>query len=461
MSTIFVFIALILLVMTPDRLGYFDANLNIVYAAIYLISVFIFLVNHRRYSKNWLRFDVVFLIGYTIVHLQIPTLASFGIEPVNADFIWFNKRVVNYATWLSVTAIVLWMLGYSSYKIRNSNCKPIICKEPSYYIFDRILVFLLLTFMVTVGPSIYAGVYDGNESWGSGAIYIFLILISLIKLRIIYFFKKYKCDAALTDVVKSLIKNKLFAIVLLIFVLIFLWIGDRGPILEVAFVFAGAYAIFIKPMSFKSLVIYMLIGAFIFSILGLGRSKDASSFANENIIERGYVALNESEDFIFTNELASSNRILYIALDQVPEKYFYLCGLTYVLNVWSVIPLVPGLALDVLDIPRMYRGTSDFFTIITLGDNTTWGVGGEVIADIYINFGVYGVLVLMFIFGRLSSKAFDSALSHKTAYIIIYLCLLAEAISINRGMLLEPLKPIVYMLVLHYCFVALKNKKLG
>src|SRR5690625_4744757 len=102
-----------LLVFSPSRYEEMDHLYILSLSIVFIILVVNFLRSHRRYTSNWLRFDVMFLIGYGIVHFQIPFLASIGIEPSRPSFIWINKEVINFATWMSLVSIILWMYGYS------------------------------------------------------------------------------------------------------------------------------------------------------------------------------------------------------------------------------------------------------------------------------------------------------------------------------------------------------------
>src|SRR5690625_7513492 len=91
-----------LLVFSPSRYEEMDHLYILSLSIVFIILVVNFLRSHRRCTSNWLRFDVMFLIGYEIVHFQIPFLTSIGIEPSRPSFIWINKEVINFATWMSL-----------------------------------------------------------------------------------------------------------------------------------------------------------------------------------------------------------------------------------------------------------------------------------------------------------------------------------------------------------------------
>ena len=104
--------------------------------------------------------------------------------------------------------------------------------------------------------------------------------------------------------------------------------------------------------------------------------------------------------------------------------------------------------------PEFYFSTSRFFTVIRQGKYYESGDGSEIIADIYVNFGVYGVFILMMFFGYFISFVQFNALTlfnHK--YLIIYVFLLISALYINRSSFLDPLKTVIYALLIDYLFI--------
>jgi len=461
-SVFYIIILVLLLFLFPNRFSHFDEQYNFVVSIIYAIALVYYLLQQRKYTSNWLRFDVIFLVGYTIVHFQIPFLASLGIEPERPDFIWINKQVVNFATWMSAVSIVLWMWGYVLYRNKRKRRKvsdkvkqPII--KISYYKYDIILLLSFIAFLGLVGSSIFQGVYDGGKSWGTGANYAFLILRVLLYLRVVYFFKDFSKGTHFKIIIQKLLSYKIFIGVLGVYTLLFLMSGDRGPVMQVALIIGGAYALYIRPIPFKRLILFIFLGAFVFTIIRFGRGRDANEFDQGNIFQRGYASFAESEGTNVTDELASSVRIQYRALDVVPDQHPYLYGITFFTVGVGVIPFMGSTVIETFDIPQQYTATSSFFTILGQGQYATYGEGSEVLADIYVNFGLYGTFLIMFLFGMFSGKVFYKAKELEFKFVLISLILLTYALTINRGMLFSPLKDIVYILVINHIVIRLNK----
>tara|TARA_R110000751_G_scaffold306753_1_gene426111 strand:- start:1256 stop:2662 length:1407 start_codon:yes stop_codon:yes gene_type:complete len=456
----YIFLFFILLFLQPEKNEVYSPGFNILMGVMYAFLLTLFLMRQRKGNRNWLRPDVIFLIGFTIVHIQIPFFEAIGIEPYMPEFIWINKNVVNYATWMSVLAICSWIIGYSYFTPRIFGVyeQADFKFRVNFYYYDFLLSILFLTFLFLVGKEFLRGAYD-TGAWGGGASYLYLIIGNMLYLRIVYFFSGLPRKTAHFTVFKEILKNKIFSIVLLTYCVMFTLTGSRGEILNILLVMAAAYALFVKPISMRALVLYVSIGAFVFTILGAGRGKDYNSFSGESIFYRGYEAFSQEDNNKgITSELASSVRIQYRAIDTVPEKHPYLYGSTYVTALTATVPFLTGAYIDLFSVPPQYTSSSRFFTYLGQGAYHTYGEGSEILSDIYINFGSVCVFLFMFLFGALMGLVNTRARKFAFPYILIYVALTMSALYINRSYLLLPLSNIVYLYALHLLFSRRKNR---
>lgn len=413
-----------------------------------LINVMIFWNTSIKITKSWVNYNTLFLLGFLIVHFQIPFLASIDIEPTRPSFIWINKSVVNYAVWLSAVSLLMWILGSLLYynKARKQNVQKVAIYNIDTKKIDVFLTVFFVLFVLLVGQKFLGGSYDGGKNWGVGANYVYLILQVLIILRILYFFINTRhLKLSIKKIVRHIFRNKVFVIILSIYFLIFLFSGDRGPILEILVLFAVAYSLYQGKFSFGIFIAAIVVGGLLLTIIGLGRSNDITK-RDRGLFVQGYEKLiNSDEAFNPTNELASSNRLLFRAIDVVPDKHPYLYGTTFVTEIVGVFPFGANAFLSITQLPEMYKSSSYFFTIIGQGQFYTYGEGSEILGDIYINFGFYGVLLLMFVLGYFIAFITNQALyTYNHNYILIYVILTIGALYINRSNYLDPLKLIFY-----------------
>lgn len=453
---------IILILLTPEKFELFSSESNLSYCLVILINIILFVNIIKNYFNTWIRYDVLFLIGYFIVHFQIPLMESMGIELSKPDYVWINIRVVNYATWLSAFVLLFWMLGFILF-LKKKNKKKIIVKNEFYRFnvikLDYLLTVFLVLFLALVGKDFLKGAYDGTVNWGTGATYIFILLQAILYLRIIYFFVNNKHIKNIRQLIFELLKNKIFVFILVSYLLIFLSTGDRGPIMQVGIIIISAYSIYIKKTSLKTLLLLVFLGSFVFTLIRMGRTSDTDAIQGKNILERGVENFQTNEEsFNPTEELATSVRILYRALDLVPDSHPYLYGTTIFFDVVVVIPFGASSFITLTGVPLMYQSSPNFFTIMGQGDFFTYGEGSEIIADLYINFGIYGAIIIMFFFGYfISSISYRALILKNDTAILIFLILSATAIYINRANFLMPLRDIMYPLVISW-FLIKKNK---
>lgn len=434
----------------------FDKTRIFTLSIIAFVNVILFWSTSIKITKSWINYNTLFLLGFLIVHFQIPFLSSIGIEPESPSFVWINKQVVNYAVWLSTIALLLWILGYLLYLKKNYKFKFKETIRQSYIVDTKKIDFFLLTlfilFIVLVGKEFLTGNYDGGDNWGVGANYAYLLLRVLIHLRILYFFINTRfIKITGSTIIPLLFKNKIFTIVLIIYFLIFLFSGDRGPVMSIILLFAIGFSLYQRKISLSFFLFSVVIGGLFLTLIGLGRSRDISN-RDLGLFEEGYKNLVEKKGgFNPTNELAYSNRILFRALDVVPRQHPYLYGSTFGLEIIGVIPFAGGTFLSLTGLPEMYKSSSYFFTIIGQGKNYTYGEGSEIIGDIYINFGFYGVLILIFALGYFVAFITTRTMtSYNHSFVLIYAILTVGALYINRSHFLDPLKIIIYALVLDH-----------
>lgn len=441
---------LTLTLLIPDKVSQFDSNYQMILVLISLLNALIFFKFNNNFIKSFLRFDVLFIITFFIVHFQIIIINYFGIPPKRGMLIWINLNAVNYATWLSAISLNIWFLGYYMYSskwvLRTKPKKKYLIQ---FQYLDISITLLFLLFIYLVGKSFLSGSYNGVSNWGAGAVYINMILKYLLALRIIYFW--INNDHIFS--INTLNNNKLFFINLLSYAILFLSVGSRSPILYLAIVFLGSYSVFQHHINLKKLIVLLIISSFAFTIIGLGRSQDSSTI-NQNIVEVGYTAYTKNENNTNnTDELASSIRILYRAIDVVPAKHPYLYGVPMTLSIIGIIPFGGSFVLNLVDLPKYYSSTPLFFTYLGQGNNVSYGEGSELIADLYVNLGTTGVIIVMFIFGYIIS-IFTNEVFFKESYKykIVYIVLLFFAIYINRDFLFSILKPIIWILVFDYFY---------
>lgn len=437
-----------LLYFIPDRMESFSGDYLIHLSILTLINVIVFFITIRKYYPSWISYDFFFIIGFLIVHYQVPFLEAIGFHNTQPTKVWINRYVVNYAIWMSSVFLFLWMLGF--YLFMSFRKKIFVTKKalPSVYIvtsklFKQLFIISFIVFYVLVGKEFWSGNHQGSDNWGAGATYAFIFVRTFLYLSIIYMFYNNKIRLRnISDHIIFFRQNKLVLVLTFFYCLGFLLIGDRGPIMQVGLLYLIGYSFFVKHIRFSRILILFVLGSFLLTIIGMGRTRDTST-RQGNIFTSGIEKYNDTEDVNATNELAVQIRILYRALDVVPDKHPYLYGATLGNNIVDVIPM----SATFIPVPKVYQSSTNFFTFLGQGPDPEYGEGSEIIADLYINLGVGLTFVIALGFGYfISFLAYRQQVNPKSFIVIIYFTLVIFALYINRANFLMPLKIIIYLL---------------
>jgi len=448
-------------ILMPDERSPIDYSFLLTISLIGLLNIIVFLKWMKKKLGTWINFHTFFLIGFYIVHIQIPLFAGFGIEPNNPDFIWINTNVVNYGVWLCLVGELSWMIGCKVFYLGKNKKQEAfddkVQKIVKVGLIDNFLFALFSIFILLVGPEFFSGNYDGGQNWGPGATYIFILVRVVLYLRIIYFFSNYQYIKILNPkytIKKYSFSNKLFLTILLIFLILFFMTGDRGPIIDIGILSIMCYSFFVKKISLKSLFFLILSGSLIMTIIGFGRS---AIDQKGNILEKGYKNYLEKENVGVTDELAGSIRIVFKAINEVPNNFDYFMGVTMASDLMTAIPFGSRFFIEATGLPELFLSSTYFFTISSQGVNYTWGEGSEIIGDIYINFGTVGVLLLMFLLGYLITKFSHKAfLKRNMNYLVIFFLLTTASVYLNRSPLFGPVQLLFFGFILDKLF-RLKN----
>lgn len=260
----------------------------------------------------------------------------------------------------------------------------------------------------------------------------------------------------------------LFYINLFAYLLLVMLSGDRGPILTISLTMLAAITIGTqRRIKFATIVFAVLIGATFISILGVVRKMDTNlSFGERMSRALEDDSVNERYQSIVpaTAELSTSVRTLHLALDHVPTHHNYLFGLFQIREILKVIPFASGFFDPLFPEHFRYKHSAFFITWVDKGDNYTVGTGSSINADLYLSFAEVGVVLFLFLLGRLFRWVDLLVFSENGRYINIFsvvlmISIIGSSIYWSRASLLTPIQSmaLTYIFVILYRKVVLKR----
>lgn len=360
--------------------------------------ILFFFRKDNQLSKNKIKHSDLIILGLIVVTFQYPI--DFLIGYVTEDHsVWINKQIVIKAMLLSIIGILAFITGYSTLrKFKPKKIKELQKVSTKWLtLFSAICLFGYFYFL---NPLYLTGFY-GSESIG-GTSTRFALLFNCFTFGIIIQ-KTINVKRSLGGATIFLFCKEIgFVNWLLIFsyLVSVIFSGDRGPIMTYGLLLFLSFFLTTKRVPKLSSIILMVFGIMIFGILKEVRNQNKSLSFFEKLSE---VISQEGEKkscLDSTKELAGTCRVTHATVNYIEETGDYQYGKFQLQQVLIVIPFITDKVAEILATTETrLRNSSNFNTWLIQGNNPTYGNGSSAISDLYLDFGLLGVLVGFWIFG--------------------------------------------------------------
>lgn len=437
--------------------GYYSLGYCSLLLSIFIFSSILFL--RKTKGITFFNFHMLFIISMFFVNFVYPVF----LRPINIAYfpvfnLTFNENIITKATALVQLGTSAYMLGaiiYNNKKINHTTNNKI--HEISYNRLTQFLIFisycLFIIFLLTVGSGFFKGVFS---SYSSTSVYILIIFQPVLYLTTIVSVINMKRKSSMSFISYLNSFKMALKILFLFFILSFLFVGDRGPVLYLLIIILGLYSYLIKPLKLRTLLPLLILGMFIMTFISHSRTTDSQKSASnlKEYIDTGKNRMNLNSFFDLGMDLIVNNRNLYFGMDYV-DKYGINYGKTMVLYPLSIIPGLQGFIVKITGVNSQSLSTAHIITTETFEKRKGWGLGTNLIVDIYMAFGTFGVVVLMFILGFFIQKLQNLFIAKQTSELtILYMIMLSLAIYLPRAEFLHPIRPLVWSYI---SFIALKS----
>lgn len=407
---------------------------------IYVVVLFLFL------WKNWncLKFfNFTVLFGFSVflcnfvypvfVHPYIPL----GLLVHNFDDSYICRGVA-----LALVGMCFFLLGEDMAivnKCKKDKSALSLRKPPRNDIFDTLSLVLVWVYalVVLILSNMSYNLYNDlltNSLTIVSFVYMFLII------TMISHFSTYNYNFSILNLLRD--EWKYILGILLVIIGLFK-IGDRGPIIQLSFALFSAYYILIGNISLKKILLYILIGVMCMVYIRNNRIDGQYESAMAYREQKYGVSVPAYID-IFT-DLVTNARCMYVGLDYVDREGF-LNGKSFIKPLASPIPFLPTIITQSFyNLPPSSFSTGTILTEMTESEmgREVEGVGTNNIVDIYMNWGVIGVCILMYAFGMIVGL-FEVKKSKNLYCLFGYCILMSLAIYIPRSTIFDFLRTIIW-----------------
>ena len=396
-----------------------------------------FIVIRERCKFNLLSFELPFTFGFGFVCYAYPMI-YYNLDPYFSLFAFdFPEQYITKGTALASVAfsfLVLGCLKCSSLPLQNVNYDSYI--GSSKIKLTRITEFLLLIMIVSLIPVALSGVYDMN--WGAGG-EIRGLLESLIYYTI---FQKFYLNRGGT--IKTLLRNnKNYFIMVLLYILLSTIIGNRGNIIRIGLLCFVFYNLYIKKVSNVFILTFLSVGMFL--MYTVGAIRDSGSYQN---------ARESSVSFWdFGRDLTINNRSEYVLMD-IADRKGYTYGENFLGSLLSPIPFAQSTYLNITgkSVENISSGSLVTYDFFSKGDRDLIGLGTNIVGDVYLAFGLIGVIVLFYLLGTTISKISYRANMGSPIMQFVYAILLMNTVIWIRSDFFKPFQMVVWGVALYYIF---------
>lgn len=396
---------------------------------------------------TYFKIELFFLVFYYLLFYLPYQSYVLGYTDISQNLFVSNTFVeyTNISIVASTIGLVSFILGFrTNIKLKKSIEKITITSRINS---DRTLVILFILLLVLGGIFIQTGLTqllvkayaasDTGDKTTNGVYFLMSHFVSVSMSFVVIYYVTYKKI------------NILMIINILIGVgwcLILLITGDRNTffIIGVASM-AGIYT-FLKPISKKMILLYMTGALVLYQVVEVSRKSDNKGLgAIADAASSGSASEKSLDESSFTITTVTSRA----AFALVPERYDFFYGKFKLIGFAGIIPYSRTLIVDPKD--RILT-SSDLFVLGILGRDATWGVGSNVISDIYVDFGIIGVVVLMYILGWFGKFMETKVKCNPNSIVIsvLYLVILALYAEMPRYTYDFPVRNIAWTLYLFF-----------
>ena len=398
---------------------------------LFLVSATMVFILDIRNEK--VGFNLLFSISFFFTNFVYPVYI-YPVDPYYSLFSFpFNEKVITKCTALAQVAYSMYACGYLWRNKTENTSKSlnfdmaIGAKQMSTI--TLLIIIYFLAFLLFGGLDYFEDRYERGEMSSNMKVqYLMLFFPSII----IFFASTI-----------FLCKNRKHIIqtysILSIIALILLSSGTRTfPLIILSTIFI-IYCLRNK-VSISLVIPCIIIGILLMSFIGNIRHDGTLSselFANQ---------ASEIGVLDHFSDLFINSRNLYVLYDFV-DNYSCTFGLTMVSSLLSPIPFAQKIFIIITGVPYYFLNSASLSTFLELGDPPAFGLGTNIVGDVYLSFGFIGILIFFFALGRFIIYARKRMLDGSYAYLIVYLSLASDAIYMCRASYFDALKIILWTLL--------------
>jgi hypothetical protein len=233
--------------------------------------------------------------------------------------------------------------------------------------------------------------------------------------------------------------------------LIYMIIGDRLIIVELGLIIICVYSLYFKKVRALYLIAFLTVGFVMMTLLMLTRNSSGSLRTGgvKGFVAEGSVVMEENEAsgvWGYTSDLTGRFQELSYGY-KMTQKQGHLLPQKIFVTLFSPIPFLPNIISNLLlGVPTSQTSAGYFIAI----DSKTHA-GSHCVIDIYMPWGVIGLLIFFSLFGVVVAY-FDRSKYNNIYGSVGYLVLVYQSVFITRGTIFDVYRTMVWAMVIIYLY---------
>ena len=402
----------------------------LVFLSFILSVVLFFIEKDNAYIKNvYIRHSTLFVFVFFIVFYQRDLDYILGILDGSESRIWISPTIVVKSLIISNIALNGFFIGY----VYNKNRKREVFSKPDLkcrtYPNKRYLCFLayflFVLYLVVVDKSFLIGGYQ------EGRVDSNYQLVVIIQAVLVATMTLYCIEYKESNSQKSIFQFFKYPFLLIIlYSCIVVLSGRRTEVLRVVCILIISL-IYIKgtKMNYKRMAIFGLSLILAFALVGVLRGEDA------NDLSSGMNEITQVESISpFTAELSGSVNTLHVAVFNIPDQMPYNLGVSFFPSFALLVPGLDRFLSQIIPSSIMISSPEIITYLYWGGYDRPYGLGSSIVADVYVSFGILGVLIIFIILGVLFRYIeYSTFMKDSSPYVVaLSICVFSQIIYACR-----------------------------
>jgi hypothetical protein len=421
LSFLFVLFSILGLAFSPDL---FSRPFCVMEMVLFLIFGGLFL-RHKIKRNGLICFDTFFIPTYLLINYVHAVFIYPDDQYLPAFAFATHSEVIPHALAVAQLGIAMYMLASVMFERSGTVKKNIKIWIPQMAVNRTAYVSVL------AGLGVFAFVFLTNQVQGFTHIYPRLMAMIMSLIGLSWYYHAQLLQDGERGIRTLLKKNKLNILATSLFAVSQLYIGGRSEVLLLLFMILLVINAYYVNVKFKVLLPVLVVGMILMGILMITRVSQ-HSLLDVSLIDSvtyGVKTIMESPNILWMllTDFVVNAKTLYEAIDY-SQVYGYLYGQSYIQYLFVFLPMGGSIFTKLMTGLPIEDLTSGY--ILSNFARSTYGLGTNMIGDLYLNLTIVGVCVMMFLLGLLLTWV--EYPKSKYQY-FIYLSLFANCVFLVRA----------------------------